>query len=88
VYCAQFICFQPTLEDYEEVPVESFGMRMLLQMGYNEETGIGNRGYVNSLFKISFISFVVIFDIKGNAYFHIYIKKIYSVCCSVLCISL
>jgi hypothetical protein len=46
-------------------------MAMLKGMGWNPKEGIGKKGrYVNSLFKISFISFVVIFDIKGNAYFH------------------
>jgi len=35
--------FQPTEEDYENIPVSAFGKAMLKGMGWEEEAGIGKK---------------------------------------------
>lgn len=32
---------EPTLEDYEKIPINDFGLAMLRGMGWKEGTGIG-----------------------------------------------
>jgi len=33
--------FQSTLDDYERIPIEQFGLAMLRGMGWSKEAGIG-----------------------------------------------
>lgn len=44
-----FIYLQSTLEDYEKIPIEEFGMAMLRGMGWSKTEGIGlkNKQYAN-----------------------------------------
>ena len=39
-----YVLFQPEDADYDEVPIEEYGMALLRGMGFSENQGIGKKG--------------------------------------------